>query len=100
MIGQSSGLIAGMTILDDAIQHIEHLLEDLTILLQEGTEAAATIQLAPPAEPQTKTAKAVKAGKGSKTSPQPDAAQPSDDFSKANLQVCDSSILMPACDSV
>lgn len=75
-----------MTILDEAIQHIDHLLEDLSILLQEGSEAADTHeQLAPAVEPQTKAAKAVKAGKGSK--PPAAGARPSDDFAKANLQV-------------
>eukprot|EP00891_Asterochloris_glomerata_P005668 jgi/Astpho2/5668/Aster-02911 len=75
-----------MTILDEAIQHIDHLLEDLSILLQEGSEAADTHeQLAPAVEPQIKAAKAVKAGKGSK--PPAAGARPSDDFAKANLQV-------------
>eukprot|EP00891_Asterochloris_glomerata_P005669 jgi/Astpho2/5669/Aster-02912 len=75
-----------MTILDEAIQHIDHLLEDLSILLQEGSEAADTHeQLAPAVEPQIKAAKAVKAGKGSK--PPAAGARPSDDFAKANLQL-------------
>ena len=81
-----------MTILDEAIQHIEHLLEDLSILLHEGSEAAADTceQLAPAAEPQTKAAKATKASKGSKPGIPAAGPQPSDDFGKANLQVCDS----------
>ena len=81
-----------MTILDEARQHIEHLLKDSSILLQEGSTAAADTheQLAPAAEPQTKAAKAVKAGKSSKPRVPPASTQPSDDFGKANLQVCES----------
>ena len=81
-----------MTILDEAIQHVEHLLENFSILPQEGSEAAADTreQLAPVAELQTKDVKVIKAGKGSKPSVPAAGTQSSDDFGKANLQVRES----------
>ena len=75
-----------MTILDEAVQHIELLLKDFSILLSEAA-ADTREQLVPAAEPQTKASKAVKAGKGSKSEVPAAGTQPSNDFGKANLQV-------------